>query len=226
MIDRRAGRSIVVSLALLGGACGHPEQKVVDQYFTALNARDNQTLSSFAVVSLDTKDKRVEGWKIVTAGAEQRVPAPLTELVKRLKDAEAAVTENKRNYNAYFLDHPNEVDELRELLKKNAAIPARLSKVAADWKGFTEKEKELKRALAEAKDALEKEKHNVSLSLGTTEGLEAMKGEMLSKTFDLSLTVGGSARDYVMTLRRYDMAPEQGPRPMNRWIIYELKPKA
>jgi len=226
MSNRRAASSLVVALALLGAACGHPEQKVVDQYFTALNAKDNQTLTSFAAVSLDTKGKRVDSWTIVQGTPEQRTPAPLPELLQKVKEADAAVAENKRKYSAYFLDHPQEVDELRDLTKKGAATPPRLAKTAADWKGFTDTERDLKRAVADAKEAVEREKRLVGLSLGTVDGLEALKGEMASKTLELLLSVGGEAQPHQMTLRRYDLAPAQGPAPMNRWIIYELRPKS
>jgi len=55
-------------------ACGHAEQRVVDQYFNAVNAQDTQTLSSFAAVKFD---KKVQRWSIVQVQPETRGPAPL-----------------------------------------------------------------------------------------------------------------------------------------------------
>ena len=60
---RDRGRAPLAILALLAAvACSsHPEKSVVDSYFNAVNARDNQTLSSFAAVNFD---KKVQRWTI------------------------------------------------------------------------------------------------------------------------------------------------------------------
>ena len=57
---RHRGHAPLAMLALLAitAACGHPEKSVVDSYFNAVNAHDNQTLSSFAVVSFDKPVQR------------------------------------------------------------------------------------------------------------------------------------------------------------------------
>jgi hypothetical protein len=224
MTDRRAVH-VVVALALAAAACGHPEQKVVDQYFGAVNARDNDTLSSFAVVNFDTKDKRIDNWKINGAGDEQVVDAPLLGLVQALKDADAKVNDNKKEYLKYFFEHPTEVDQVKPLVNKpGATIPPKLQPYAARWKEFTDKERELKKAVAEAKDAVEKEKRLVALSIGTNEGLEAMTGKMRSKTLDVAISIGGETKDYTMVLRKFEMTGGT-QRTLNRWVIYELKPK-
>ncbi len=224
MTDRRAAH-VVVALALAAAACGHPEQKVVDQYFGAVNARDNDTLSSFAVVNFDTKDKRIDKWTIKSPGEEQAVDAPLIALVQALKDADAKVNENKKEYLKYFFEHPTEVDQVKPLVNKpGATIPPKLQQYAARWKEFTDKERELKKAAAETKDALEKEKRLVALSIGTNEGLESMTGQMKSKTLDVAVTVGGETKDYTMVLRKYEMTGGS-QRTLSRWVIYELKPQ-
>ena len=43
----------------------------MDQYFNAVKAKDNQTLSSFSSV---TFDKPVESWKITATSEEQKTP--------------------------------------------------------------------------------------------------------------------------------------------------------
>jgi hypothetical protein len=106
-------------------------------------------------------------------------------------------------------------------------MPANLSGVAAHWEEFNHKDRDLRKTLAEAKDALDKEKRVVLLSLGSQmEDVESMTGELASKDVDLSLTIGGQAQAYAMTLRKYDIAPASGPKPLSRWIIYSLAPKS
>jgi len=224
MLDRRAALRIVPVLALAAG-CGHPEQSVVGQYFNAANAKDEQTLSSFAVVGFDQK---VDDWSITESRPEARVPAPLPELIKKVKDVEAQIAENKKAYSAYFNDHPVEVDEVRELLKKpDAKIPARLQKHAEQWQGFTQKEKDLKKAQAEAKGATDREKKTEALSVGEVSDLESLTGEMVTKVLGLRLTIDGQQKPYVMTLIKYQLQPSStGQRLMSRWVVHSVKPGA
>ena len=223
MRDRGAARGAIVALGLTLAGCGHPEQNVVDQYFGAVNQKDNQTLSSFAVVGFDHK---VDKWSIAQTGEEKRLPAPLPELVKKRNAAEAAVNENKKAASAYALDHIAEVDQVREAHKKSQPVPAKLQGIAAEWEKFNQKDRELKKALAEAKDAVEKEKRNVVLSVGQLDDLESLTGEMITKDLDLVLTIGGQPKNYVMSLRKYEMTSgAKGSRVVSRWVVYGLPPK-
>jgi hypothetical protein len=223
MSDRGALRIILaVALASVSVACGHPEQRVIDQYFNAVNQQDTQTLSSFASVRFD---KKVDKWKITGVSEETRTAAQLPSLVAKVSELDLALNDNKKAYNAYFLDHPKEVDQVRDLLKKDAKIPANLQSYAAEWDKFTQKEKDLKKTLADSKEAVEREKHNVSLSIGNLEDIETLTGEMVTKNIDLALTIAGDTKDYVMGLRKYDMQATGAGRVVSRWVIHSLEPK-
>lgn len=224
MRDRRTTR-IIPFLVLAAASCGHPEHKVVSQYFNAVNAKDEQTLSSFAVVGFD---QQVDSWKIIEARPESRVAAPLPDLVKRVKEVESQLADNKKAYNAYFLEHPSEVDEVRELLKKpDPKIPGRLQKYAEEWQAFIQKERDLKKAVAEAKAAAEREKKTVVLSVGEVSDLESLTGELITKEIPLSLSIKGEAKPYLMMLLKYELQPSStGQRLMSRWVVHGLKPAA
>lgn len=225
MNDLRAPR-MLVALAAAASLCvacgGHPEKRVVDQYFNAVNAQDNQTLASFAAVKLD---KKVDNWKINDDSPETRTPAELPALAKKVTELELALADNKKAYYAYFLDHPKEVDQVRDLLKKDAKIPANLQSYATEWQKFIQKEAELKKSLAEAKLAVEREKHNVALGLGNIDDVETLTGEMISKKLDLTLTINGQPQGYTMELRKYDLSGASAGRVVSRWVIYSLQPK-
>jgi len=222
---RSAAVMIVAGLALASAACAPPQKSVVDQYFRAIQANDNQTLTSFAVVNFD---RPVDSWKIILSGEENRSPATLLGLAKQAKELEAELAANKKEYNAYFLDHPTEVEEVRELKKQeDAKIPSKLQQVADDWERFSQKEKELKSGRAELKASVAKEKKNVTLSVGQIENIETLPGEMITKDIELEITIEGQPEGYVMTLRRYELETEQtGRRIMSRWVIYDLQPQA
>lgn len=223
MSERKSALLIALGLAVTGAACGHPEQRVIDQYFNAVRAGDNQTLTSFAMVGFD---KKVDRWSITTTQPETRTPAPLPELAKKLKAAEDELAANKKAAGAYALDHYAEIDKIRDLEKKNAKIPPALNAVHDRWAEFNQKDRDLKKAVAEAKEALEREKRIVTLSVGQMDSMESLTGEMVSKQIDLALTIAGKVQPYVMRLRKYELQGGTAARMMSRWVVQSVEPKS
>jgi hypothetical protein len=220
----KRGASLAGS-ALLALACSsHPEKAVVDQYFNASNAKDTQTLGSFAAV---TFDQRVDSWEIKNTSEERTSDIPLPALVQKVKDIEAEIQNNTRAARAFNNERYVELDQVKALAK-GAAVPAKLQPVKAEWDKFNEKDRELKKALANAKDAVEKEKRTMMRSVGEVDDIEALSGQLKEKTLDVDLTIGGQVQPHTMVVRRYDVKREGGggPRVMSRWMIQDLKPKA
>jgi hypothetical protein len=214
----------VLGLALAGAACGHPEKSVVDNYFNAVRAKDNQTLSSFATARFE---RPVQSWAIKDTVDETTEPMPLTALVEKLKKAEADLAANTKEARAYNLEHYAEIDQVRDARGKSKPVPAKAAPVAARWDEFNQKDRDMKKAVAEARDAVEKEKRNMALSVGTTDGLEAMQGEVKTKRIVVDVTIEGQgSQPYVMTLKRYEAKREGGPRIQSRWMIQSLQPQA
>jgi septal ring factor EnvC (AmiA/AmiB activator) len=213
---------LAVVLAMAGlVACGHPEKMVVEKYFQAVNAKDNQTIGSFALVGFD---KKVDKWEIKRAVSENKEVAPLAELVKKQREVEAKINENKKAYNNYNLDHNAEVTQVREAKKSGEKIPAKLAEVAADWERFTDTEKQLKKELGQAKQLVEKEKKNMMVSIGNVDEVEGLEGDLLTKQIELELTIGGQPQLYLMTLKKYDVKPAAGGgKVISRWIIANLQ---
>ena len=70
---------VLTGLGLALAACGHRDQRLVDQYFNAVNSKDNQTLGSFAAVGFD---KKVDRWRIATVlglALSASFPVPMRE---------------------------------------------------------------------------------------------------------------------------------------------------
>jgi hypothetical protein len=229
MRDRGTSLGVMLVGALAAGACGHPEQRLVDGFFNAVNAEDNLTLSSMSVVPFKGK---VDRWSITQAAAEQRSPVPLGDHVARAQQIERAIEANKEEAKKYRDEHPDEWEQVGNL-KRDAAVPAKLAAVKARYDEFTQKERDLRKELAASKDALEKEKHNVTLSMtlpiSTIEDqhgtLETLKGELVTKDLELSLTIEGQPKAYTMTLRKYDLNTKTGATLPSRWVIFGLAPK-
>jgi len=222
---RERATAIGMALVLAAGlACSSAESNVVNQYFTALRANDQGTLTSFAMVAFDQK---VDDWKVVAVGPEARTPATLPDLVKKLKDLEAQQAANKKEFQAWGNDlavYPK-LEQMRTAREKGGKVPAALQPIADKYDAFQAKERELRKTVADAKTDVEKEKRNAALSVGQAEDLETLTGEVLSKSVDVNLTIGGEVKPYLMTLRKYELTGGAGPRMVSRWVVQSLVPK-
>jgi ketosteroid isomerase-like protein len=226
-MSKRGALLVGLGIAAAAAACGQPDQRVVDQYFNALRQGDTQTLTSFALVQLDQK---VDSWKITGSTPETTAPAPLADLIKKVAQIEADLAANKKT-TQNFANEDNgkryqQIQDVQEAQKKNAKVPAALADVAQKWADFNDKDRALKKQLADAKTAVEHEKRNVTLSVGNQNDVESMTGQMVSRDLDLALTIAGDVKPYAMTLRRYDLQGGTNGRVVSRWFIYSLKPKA
>ena len=104
-------------------------------------------------------------------------------------------------------------------------MPADLQATADKFDAFQAKDRELKKAVSDAKAAVEREKRNVALSVGQADDIETLTGEVLSKDVDVNLTIGGQVKPYVMTLRKYELTGGTGARMVARWVVQSLVPK-
>ena len=223
MSDRAARLVSALALAAAAVTCGGGEDKVVNNYFNAVRAKDNQTLSSFAAVNFS---EPVESWKVQGTREEPAAPATLPQLSARVKQLEAETAAAKKTWDAYKLQRYADLQKVDELKRKGAVVPAALTPVAAEYDKYSEKSRDLKKQLATAKQELDKEKRAVRLSVGDLDDVEVLQGEVQVKRVDVDVTSKGQTKPYVMTLRRYELKREGGPRPNSRWVVADLKPKS
>ncbi len=223
MSDRAARFVAALALAAAAVTCGGSEDKVVDNYFNAVRANDNQTMSSFAAVNFT---EPVQSWKVQRTREEPPAPAMLPQLSTRVKELEAEVAANKKAAATYSNQNYTDIEKAKDLKKKNAVVPASLAALSAEWDKFNQKDRDLKKQLAAAKVELDKEKRSVRLSVGDLDGVEDLQGEVQVKHVDVDVISNGQTKPYVMTLRRYELKREGGPRPNSRWIVADLKPKS
>lgn len=224
MRERATAFAVALGLAVVGLACSNAEKNVVNQYFTALRANDQGTLTSFAMVAFDQK---VDDFSVVAVGPGVKAPATLPDLVKKQKDLDAELAKNTRDARAWGNDlavYPK-LDQVRQAQQKGSKISPALQPIAAKWDAYQNEDRRLKKAVSDAKAAVEREKRNVALSVGQVEDIETLTGEMLSKDVDLNLTIGGQVKPYVMTLRKYELRGGTGPRMVARWVVQSLVPK-
>jgi hypothetical protein len=215
---------MILSVAAVGAtiACGGGEQRVVNQYFGAVNAQDNQTLTSFSMANFNRK---VDRWKITGSAPETRRPANLPELVQKVKDLEAQAAANKKAAQSYANDHADESVRYKDAMNKGGKVPPGLAKFADELERYNAKDRELRKGLAEAKAAVERERRAVTLSVGNVPEVDSLTGEAVDKPVEVELTLGGEAKPYVMMLRKYDLSNGKD-KVQGRWIVLNLSPKA
>jgi hypothetical protein len=225
MRERTTALAVALGLAVAGLACSSAEKNVINQYFTALRANDQGTLTSFAMVAFDQK---VDDWKVVRVGPETKTPVTLPELVKKQKELEGQLATNTREARAWGNDlnvYPK-LDQVRSLEQKGQKIPASLESVHQKWSEYNSKDRDLKKALSEAKEAVERERRNVTLSVGQLDDVDTLGGEVLSTDVDVDLTLNGQVKPYVMTMRKYELTGGSGPRTISRWVVQSITPKS
>jgi hypothetical protein len=171
----------------------------------------------------------LEDWKIVSVGAETRLPAPLPALVKKQKDLEAELAQNQREARTWANDlstYPK-LEEVRAIEQKGGKVPPALVPIQQKWAGYQATDRDLKKKIGAAKSEVEREKRNAALSVGQVEGLEGLTGEVTTKDIELLLTTGGQQTPYVMTLRKYELTGGTDSRMVSRsrWVVQSLTPK-
>lgn len=222
-MQRSVGTGIFLAAALALAGCGHPEQRVVDQYFGALKAGDNQTLTSFAATKID---KKVDKWKIVSVSPEAVAEAPLPALAKAFADAQATYEKEKKDIQRMALDKYSEYEQVREIEKKGGKVPANLQDMHDKLEAWKKREVELKRQIVEAKAAADAERRIVQLSMGSNvDNIDTIAADMASKDVDLALTVADQEESWVMHLKKYTPKESSGARVISRWAIAGLEPK-
>ena len=213
----------VAAVAAITIGCGNQETQVIENFFRAVQAKDNQTVTSFSLVQFD---QEVKSWKVKSVGEEKRVPAPLASLAAALKADDEAAAQNKKDAGAYFNAHPLEVDKVKPLVESGGAVPKNLQKTADDWKKFNDADKEWKVKAAEAKQAYEREKRLVTMSTGQGADANSLVGDLVTKIAIVDIETGGDIKPYAIQLRKYDVAPAgQTAKVMSRWLIQSITPQ-
>lgn len=212
----------LVATLVAVGACSGGEAALIDSYFKTSNARDVRGLEKIASFQFE---ETVDAWTVVGMSDETRAPVTLPDLMKRYETVKAELDVQKEKSSRYALEHLSDVEKVKTLLGEEKEIPSALEEVAAAWQELSGREEELKSAAAEALDAVQREKQICQISAGEASDLTTSAGEVLSKEVELSLTIGGEAKPYVMTLRRYMLEETDTPHEISRWMVYDLKPK-
>jgi hypothetical protein len=220
-----------LTLALAAGCSSHPEQPILNQFFTASRLRDNTSLNNITMVSFEPRTQgTVTTFDIVTVTPEQRKPLPLKALAQAhtaAKADDAAFTKRKEEYqneNLEAIQRVLKADREKTRLKgKDAEVQATWSKIVQDGVVVSRKVSEARRKLAGESSVVD-----VSINGGSNSPVDITKydGELVSKDVTISANVrlpsGETAqKTLVVTMQR---AVLKGDRDITgRWIIAAIK---
>ena len=207
----------VLALAAATWPAAHPEKTVVDQYFNAVNAKDNQTLSSFAAVQLRPDGRELGDQE---DDSEEKEPAPLPELVTegegRWRPQQAANTKAAR---AYSLDHFADIDAGARTPKAERPVPAKLrARGQPSGTSSTRRTASSRRRWPRPRTRWRRRSATCALLGGRVEDVEALPGEVHDQE-----DRGGphhrrpEPQPYVMTLRKYELKRDGPARQAAGW---------
>jgi len=220
---RKRWTGLGIALATVGlSGCGGGEDAAIESFFAAANSGDDRAIYEAGVARIDEK---VEAWTRAGSSEETRLPVTLPELAKRHDELAAELEAHKKVSGKFALDHLSEVNTVKKLLEEEKEIPEKLREVADTWQKLSDEEAALQAAAREAMAAMEREKRVCQLSAGEASDLTTSGGEIRVKQVDLTLTIDGEQRPYVMTLRRYMLEETDVPHEISRWVVYDLEPK-
>ena len=221
MFERTVSRVLFLAALVALQGCGLPQQRVVDQYFGAVNAGDDATLGSFSAYKFG---KKVAAWKVVSAEDERTTDAPLPALAQRQADAQKKYDTQRKEMQDYATGHADEYEAAKNL-KSGTKPPAQLAEMAGRLEAWGKTERELKREIAEAKDAADVERKLVKLSWGADAAdLDTAQAELVSRDLTLQLNVDGQQQLWIMHVRKYNPKQTAG-RGISRWVVQGMERK-
>lgn len=211
---------------VLQGCSSKPEKTLLTKYFNAVRLNDNDTMSSMA---LEPFQPQLESWEIVSVSEEKIEPAILPELNKReieAKKAQDAQVGPTIDADSALKDAQDEKDLARTAAAK-AAAQRKIDQLQAKYDEEYKKMTELKKAYTDAKAAAAREEAITLFSLGLRElpGVRDFEGTVHSKEVVVRIKPqGGSAREYRLPMRMYQLKTEPSNLGRGRWVILRFEP--
>jgi hypothetical protein len=226
---------LLVIVALIAAACsGPPEESILQRFFRASMARDNTTLSNFAIVDFEPKtDGTISSFKITNVTPERVEPLRTKELAKAYADvqeAERKFTDEKLVYQNANVPAINRV--LRAEFEKKPVTGKDLV-VQAEWNSWRERTQQWSKKVAEAKAQLADSRPVAEVSLGSlppeqVPDLVKADGEIISKDVTIEAVVRlpdgkTEPRTLVITMARARLKGATPEGLLGRWVIAGIK---
>lgn len=226
----------VAALALLLTACSsHPEQPILQQFFTASRLRDNQTLANFAMVSFNPQtDGAVTSFSITNVSPEQSRPLNLKDLATVRDQAKAdddAFTKKKLDYQNANLDA---IQRVLKAEQGNGKVTKKDETVQAAWDKWRQDTETSAKKVSDAQQAVSAAAGVAQVSINASRpnspiNVEAYNGTLTSKDITVSAQVhmpNGSTqtKNLIVTMEKVTLAGASNGQPLEgRWVVTGVK---
>ena len=226
----------VAALALLLTACSsHPEQPILQQFFTASRLRDNQTLANFAMVSFNPQtDGAVTSFSITSVSPEQSRPLNLKDLATVRDQAKAdddAFTKKKLDYQNTNLDA---IQRVLKAEQGNGKVAKKDEAVQAAWDKWRQDTETSAKKVSDAQQAVSAAASVAQISINASRpnnplNVEAYNGTVASKDVTVSAQVrmpNGSTqtKNLIVTMEKVTLNGANNGQPLEgRWVVTGVK---
>lgn len=226
----------VAALALLLTACSsHPEQPILQQFFTASRLRDNQTLANFAMVSFNPQtDGAVTSFSITNVSPEQSRPLNLKDLAAVRDQAKAdddAFTKKKLDYQNANLDA---IQRVLKAEQGNGKVAKKDEPVQAAWDKWRQDTETSAKKVSDAQQAVSAAAGVAQISINASRpnnpiNVEAYNGTVASKDVTVSAQVrmpNGSTqtKNLIVTMEKVTLNGASNGQPLEgRWVVTGVK---
>jgi len=226
---------VLLFVVAFAAACsGPPEEPILQRFFRASAARDNTTLSNFAVVAFEPKtDGTISTFTITNVTPDRTEPFRTKELAKAYEDVQAA----ERKFTDEKLVYQNaNVPALNRVLAAEFGkkpVETKDLGVQAEWNKWREQTQAWSKKIAEAKAALADSRVVPEVSLASlppeqVPDLVKADGEVTSKDVTIDATVRtpdgkSEPRTLVITLSQARLKGATPEGLAGRWVIASIK---
>lgn len=226
----------VVACGLLLTACSsHPEQPILQQFFTASRLRDNQTLANFATVSLNPQtDGAVTSFSIASVSPVQTKPLPLKDLAQVRDQAKAdddAFTKKKLDYQNANLDA---IQRVLKAEQSNGKVARKDETVQAAWDKWRQDTETSAKKVSDAQQALSDAAGIAQISVNASRpnsplNVTQYNGTLASKEVTVSAKVqmpDGSSqqKNLIVTMEKVTLDAANNGQPLEgRWVVTGVK---
>jgi hypothetical protein len=222
--------------ALLLAACSsHPEQPILQQFFTASRLRDNQTLANFATVTFNPQsDGSVTSFSITNVSPVQTRPLDLKNMADVRNQAKAeddAFTKKKLDYQNANLDAIQRVLKAEQgngkVDKKDSTVQAAWDKWRQDTETSAKKVSDAQQALSDASGiaqiSINASRPNSPLAVTNYNGTLSSKDVTVSA--DVRLPNGSSQqKNLIITMEQVTLDGANNGQPLEgRWVVTGVK---
>jgi hypothetical protein len=225
----------LVSLALVTVACSSSEeQQLLSKYFQASRLRDNTTVGNIATVQFSpTEDGIVQSFSITKTSPDQTRTLQLKQLKAAEETAQKEDEELNKQKKEYQDANLSTIERVLQAERQGTKLKGKDLEVQAAWTKWREDVAEHSKKLADAREALSKERALAELSVFDSRNpvdVTAFDGDLVTKDMILKAKVkkGESAaadEDLHVRMERVELKNGPGGKAISgRWIITHVSP--